>query len=398
MHFQEFGLEEVISPMSRDTFLREYWEKKPAIIPEDNPCKFDPLLRVSDIDWLFANQRHVASTIRILKSGKESFVEQVNTQGRVMIVEEIYREYREGATIVLQAIHERNESLKQFCRNLASHLTARTHVNAYITPPAGQGLSRHYDTHDVFVLQVFGEKRWKIYDNPIALPLPSMPHGETRPDPGEVLHDVVLAAGDVMYIPRGYIHEAETEDVHSAHLTVGLNQIKWSDIISVAVKEVFETEDVFRQALPPGFVLDQNVQKSSLDRLSNVLGLFSSKLVADEILARVRNDVSCIVEPDLAGHFLDLIELENVGVATKVRVRKNTVFDCFSCDDRSGLRFHGKEVMAPLATLAAFEFICENQGQEFSAEELPGPLDLESKVLLVKKLTQEGLLRIQRHN
>ena len=33
-------------------------------------------------------------------------------------------------------------------------------INAYITPPENQGFAAHYDTHDVFVLQVSGSKRW----------------------------------------------------------------------------------------------------------------------------------------------------------------------------------------------------------------------------------------------
>ncbi len=44
-------------------------------------------------------------------------------------------------------------------------------MNAYYTPRAAQGLPVHHDTHDVFVLQVSGEKRWGgwLAQNPVKL-------------------------------------------------------------------------------------------------------------------------------------------------------------------------------------------------------------------------------------
>ena len=43
-------------------------------------------------------------------------------------------------------------------------------VNLYYTPPHSQGLARHYDAHCVFVMHLFGAKRWKLYDTVTPLP------------------------------------------------------------------------------------------------------------------------------------------------------------------------------------------------------------------------------------
>ena len=36
-------------------------------------------------------------------------------------------------------------------------------MNAYITPESARGFEPHYDVHDVFVLQVSGEKHWSVH-------------------------------------------------------------------------------------------------------------------------------------------------------------------------------------------------------------------------------------------
>jgi NAD(P)-dependent dehydrogenase (short-subunit alcohol dehydrogenase family) len=55
-------------------------------------------------------------------------------------------------------------ALEASVRYLAADLGHPTQVNAYITPPSSRGFSPHYDVHDVFVLQVAGEKHWRIHE------------------------------------------------------------------------------------------------------------------------------------------------------------------------------------------------------------------------------------------
>ena len=53
-----------------------------------------------------------------------------------------------------------------------------------MTPPQNQGFSAHYDTHDVFVLQVAGSKRWVVHPPVLADPLPGQDwdqHGRRSP-------------------------------------------------------------------------------------------------------------------------------------------------------------------------------------------------------------------------
>lgn len=107
--------------------------------------------------------------------------------------------------------------------------------------PMLQGFAPHYDDVDVFVLQAEGRKRWRVYA-PLsghALPRVSSPDfNEETDDLGEPLLDTVLQPGDLLYLPRGTLHQAEAlPEEHSLHLTVSANQQKtWLDFLAVATQ------------------------------------------------------------------------------------------------------------------------------------------------------------------
>lgn len=125
-------------------------------------------------------------------------------------------------------------------------------VNVYLTPPSSRGLDIHYDTHDVFVLQVSGVKHWAVYGEAIHYPLAHQKREGKITDPGEAQIDVELKPGDCLYIPRGFLHGAETVERESAHLTIGILSYTWRDVIGALMGDV-DHQVFLRESLPPGF-------------------------------------------------------------------------------------------------------------------------------------------------
>ncbi|MEU8660419.1 cupin domain-containing protein, partial [Actinoplanes philippinensis] len=141
--------------------------------------------------------------------------------------EQIMRLYADGATLVLQGLHRLWPPLIDFAGRLGADLSRPLQINAYLTPPSSQGFSTHYDTHDVFVLQVDGTKQWHIHPPVLPDPLERQPWGGradevTATAQGEPALDVVLAPGDALYLPRGWLHSARALGGRSLHLTVGI--------------------------------------------------------------------------------------------------------------------------------------------------------------------------------
>lgn len=149
--------------------------------------------------------------------------------------------YRDGATVVLQGLHLTDPALARFANNLALELDQPVQVNAYLSPSSARGLDVHFDYHDVFVVQLDGTKRWRVWPptdrsrDPIG-----GSHAGPRPtidELGDPAIDLVLEPGDVLYLPRGHPHVAETTDRPSAHLTVGVLAITWHRVVRRAVDD-----------------------------------------------------------------------------------------------------------------------------------------------------------------
>lgn len=106
---------------------------------------------------------------------------------------------------------------------------------------AVQGFAPHYDDVDVFIVHTAGRKRWRVY-KPLpgaALPpTPSPDFDERRDDIGAPLLDTVLEPGDLLYLPRGTVHQAEALGREPAlHVTVSANQRKtWADLLAAAAQ------------------------------------------------------------------------------------------------------------------------------------------------------------------
>ncbi|GFH08325.1 JmjC domain-containing protein [Haematococcus lacustris] len=97
--------------------------------------------------------------------------------------------------------------------------------NAYLTPPGTQGLAPHHDDVELWVCQTEGTKRWRVYAPLGGYPLPSQSSRNLRQEElGELLLDITMKVGDVLYLPRGTVHQAEAQEQGSAHLTISTYQ------------------------------------------------------------------------------------------------------------------------------------------------------------------------------
>jgi len=91
---------------------------------------------------------------------------------------------------------------------------------------------------------VQGSKRWRLYapdDNADLLPHDSSRDFQEE-ELGKLLLDVTLHPGDLLYMPRGCIHQAQAlPDAHSLHLTVSANQhCSWTDLFELSLPRALQ--------------------------------------------------------------------------------------------------------------------------------------------------------------
>lgn len=165
-----------------------------------------------------------------------------------------------GATLVLQGLHRTWAPLIDFCQQLAADLGHPVQANAYVTPSQNRGFDDHYDVHDVFVLQVAGEKQWRIRPPVHEAPLRDQTWERRRAAvqqaaQAEPLLDLTMKPGDVLYLPRGFLHSATALGGTSTHLTLGIHT--WTgytlaEVLTQRVLAALGDDPALRASLPFG--------------------------------------------------------------------------------------------------------------------------------------------------
>ena len=260
-HDQAAALTRCVSA-APSVFARDYWGVRPLFSPAGSlPADFADLFSVAAADELLTERALRTPFVRLAKEGdvlpakrfaaSGGFGAQVPDQVDSAMV---LREFAAGATIVLQGLHRSWPPLRAFTRRLVAELGHPAQVNAYITPESARGFDPHYDVHDVFVLQVSGEKHWSVHAPVREHPRPDEPWSqrraavESRAREKPVI-DVVLRPGDALYLPSGWLHSAVARSGTSIHLTVGVAALTGADVVRELAAEISRNPEL-RAPLP----------------------------------------------------------------------------------------------------------------------------------------------------
>lgn len=156
--------------------------------------------------------------------------------GEGMAGAEAVKAVEDGCSARLRCPQAAFPVLAQTLSSLEDYFGTFTASNVYLTPAACAGFAPHWDDVDAFLCQVSGSKNWRVHAPP--------PHAEhprhssdnfSIHDVGEPALEVTLNPGDVLYIPRGWIHHADTpadSDGPSLHVTISTGQrMDWVELL-----------------------------------------------------------------------------------------------------------------------------------------------------------------------
>jgi hypothetical protein len=232
-------------------FARDYWGERPLYSPASRlPSGFADLFSAAAADELLTERALRTPFIRMANEGSVLPAGRLTASGGFgaevadqVDPAKVLREFADGATIVLQGLHRTWPPLQAFTRALVAELGHPAQVNAYITPASARGFEPHYDVHDVFVLQVSGEKHWRVHAPVIEHPRADEPWAERRAAVEaraceEPVIDAVLRPGDALYLPSGWLHSAVARGGTSVHLTIGVAARTGADVVRELVSEL----------------------------------------------------------------------------------------------------------------------------------------------------------------
>jgi hypothetical protein len=385
-----------------DGFAGSYWSRRPLLHRGADPHAFRDLLDLDGVDELLSYRGLRTPFLRVAREG--AVVDSASFTGPGGVGAEIGDQVRDdrvaalfadGCTLVLQALHRTWAPIVDFGTALAAELGHPVQANAYVTPPSSRGFAAHYDVHDVFVLQLAGRKHWRVHPPVHVDPLRDQPWNDhaaavaDRADNGVPELDTVLAPGDAMYLPRGWLHAATALGDVSAHLTVGVHVLTRFALLEALVASVAQEPDL-RRSLPLG--IDATDPAQLAPHLAAVRVALAKAVpdVPDEAVARrVRARVWSGGRPEPVRPVAAAQFAANLSPGDAVRRRVGLPYRLVEDDEQAVLELADRQIRLPAATTPALRVLLA--GGTSRVGELP-ELTEADQLVLVRRLLREGVL------
>ena len=361
------------------SFVAKVWARHIHVHHTD-PDRLTSLLSLGDVDLLLTSTALRAPALRIAKDGSvlptSRFTRSASLAGQPLtgLVDgrKVLDLFDDGATVVLQGLHRYWPPLTELVRDLELALGHPCQANAYLTPPGSQGFALHSDTHDVFVFQTHGSKQWEVHDDSGA-------------------RDILLEPGVSMYLPTGTPHAARTQDTASLHVTIGINQVTWRDLLGRVSTQLL-TDERYDGRLPSGYLDDPSRMVDELGAhlrsLAEQLMQQQPETLTDEQATRFLSSRN----PVLRGGLEDRLAMTALDDDTVLERRPGTACVVSEHDGRLRVLLGDRELRIPLHLAAPMRWIRDSA--TFRPADLADWLDPESRLVLSRRLVREGLLRV----
>jgi mannose-6-phosphate isomerase-like protein (cupin superfamily) len=385
------SLDWLISPVGRQEFFEYYWEKRPlVIINRDRPDYFARLLSFEEVDRVITTLDRRFPDICLKNAARPVGPDEYTMSGGALDVAKLYQLFQDGSTVTLAYLDTVIPALTRFCRSLEAEFSCPFQTNVYMTPPGAQGAAPHYDTHDVFVLQVAGSKQWTIFGTPVESPLPSQDFDPQAHELGAPTLEFELQAGDVAYIPRGVAHEARSTDTVSLHITTGILRYTWADLLLECVAAASLNDPAFRKALPPGFARSDFDRTAARETLGGLLARAANGSSFDPALDYFVDRFMSSCAPVLEGQMSQLAAVDSLSLNSLVGARVGVISRLESSPHSEIIHCYGRTITFPAYARDAVRFASANSS--FAVRDLP-VLDDAGKLTLIRRLIREGLLQ-----
>ncbi|MEU1587897.1 cupin domain-containing protein [Micromonospora sp. NPDC005710] len=387
-------------------FAAAHWGHTPLLsraaeLPD--PAGFTDLLSPADADELLSRRGLRTPFLRVAKDGQLVAAARWTGGGGAgaeigdqVLDERVLEQYASGATLVLQGLHRIWPPLVDFARDLGLALNQPLQINAYLTPAGSQGFATHYDTHDVFVLQVDGRKHWRIHPPVLPDPLEKQQWGGRADEVGATARgaaalDVVLAPGDALYLPRGWLHSAQAQDTSSLHLTVGIRALTRYALVEELLALAAEDQRL-RASLPFGTdVADPDAIEPELTETVEALRDWLLRADPQAVAARLRQRAWPAARPAPIRPLAQADALATLNADSLVTLRSGLRWQVVPHDaDTVALRLFDRTITLPVSCEPAARALLS--GAVTRVGDLPGLPDDADRVTLARRLLREAVV------
>jgi len=255
---------QLLAPITPEQFFDEYYDKKALYIPGNvekisDICSWDHINNLLQMvtNWSDKNLKIVIDAKTVQPS---SFCERTVNRDRMGTMRpqpnKVAQLFEQGTTVVLDLMETMDPGIRAATEAFQMATGFRVSCNAYCSRQQRKAFDSHFDSMDVFALHIEGTKTWRIYKGRFENPLerdgydnPSHSPEFLEKDKGELLMEIEMKPGDLLYLPKGVYHDALASTQACLHLSFGTTQPSGLDVISWLTTSLSDFA-IMRQALP----------------------------------------------------------------------------------------------------------------------------------------------------
>lgn len=392
-----------ITGLAVDEFAARHWGVAPLLrtASQRSDGDFGDLLSLDAVDELVSRRGLRTPFVRMSRDGDLLSPSRFTRSGGAgaeigdqVADDKVLSEFSSGATLVLQAVHRTWAPIQSFADALSVQLGHPVQVNAYITPPQNTGFTPHYDVHDVFILQFAGRKRWYVHEPVWPSPLRDQPFQQRKSAVDAraaetPLIDCVLERGDVLYLPRGYIHSATSLDEISGHLTLGVHPVT-RRMLADQVLSGLSNDVELRRSLPMGVDLsDENAIEADIAATVAALHAAIDRFDRTAITRALAGHLAMSTRPAAIRLFEQIDASQKLTPSDRVRLRPGLRLTVREDGGRVVVKLPDREIRLPVSHAEAARLA--TSGRDISAGELCG-IDPNDGLALLVQLLRDGVV------
>ena len=360
----------------------------------DEPGRYTDLLDLETVETFVFETNPRAEDLQVLHSGPVDRAGYVYPSGLVDALA-LSRLYEDGHSVVLPHAHQHFPPLGYLVRGLEAELGCRAQANVYLSPPGAAAFAPHYDAHDVLVLQAHGQKEWTLFEGPEPVPATHHFDPATHP-PGGPVDTFTLRTGDLAYLPRGLMHHAAAARDASLHVTVGIHWVSILDVLEAALERAGADRPELRRALPHRWWVDEEAREAVVAEVAERAAAIGSPDLVVPALGHLRRDLVSSRQPLVPGQLDQLRRLDDLGRDTIVAPRDPMIWDLREDGDQVVLACFGSEIAFPAKAAPVVAHLLRGDPDGIPIGELDDGLDVDERLVLVKRLIREGVVEARR--
>lgn len=369
-----FTVDRLLEPFSFSKFCDAYYEKKPLVITRHAPAYYDDFLTLDAINAHLGEASLLSTELQLVRNGEQLDTAELtwpDTSGNTRFTddavdkERVFARFYEGYTIGIQSYERHCAAVLHLRHDLERVFHTPVVTSVFLTPRNTVGFNAHREDDDLFILQFAGTREWTVHNGSRKRALTA-----------------TLEPGDLLYIPREFVHDARSVDAVSGHMTFTLQKFTYAGLLR-QIADNAEASPWLRRSLP----LDVRTAAPQKEFLRRVRHFFDNTDLP-AYLERLHSDFAEDRLPDSTNRLADYVQLPSIGAASRFRRRTGLWPELTNGGGQAVLTFNRKSLEFPAAAAKSIRVMID--AEEFVVSALPGNRD--ENLALCSTLVREGFL------